>query len=101
MSREVDEAVARATPPYEQRIVQLEQQLDWLFVQQGYQAPNGTIAAPTEPPWPYPVSPKVVELIRAGAQIAATKQASAETGLGLAEAKDLCDRAREQLAREG
>lgn len=97
MTREVEEAVARAIAPYEQRIAALEQQLDWLFVQQGYRAPNGTIAAPETPPWPYPVSPAVVELIREGKQIAAVKQARAETGKGLAEAKELCDRTRAML----
>ena len=101
MTREMDEAVARAVAPLQQRIVQLEQQLDWLFVQQGYQAPNGTIAAPETPPWPYPVSPAVVDLIRADQHISAIKQTRVETGLGLAEAKELCDRVREQLQREG
>lgn len=100
MTNEVDAAVAAAVAPLQQRITALEQQLDWLFVQQGYQAPNGTIAAPTEPPWPYPVSPKVVELIRAGRHIEAIRHARGETGLGLADAKDLCDRVREQLAAE-
>ena len=98
MTSEMDAAVAAAVAPLQQRIAALEQQLDWLFVQQGYQAPNGTIAAPATPSWPYPVSPAVGELIRAGQHIVAIKQTRAETGLGLAEAKELCDRARAMLA---
>lgn len=99
MSDEVDAAVARAVAPLQERIGRLEQQLDWLFVQQGYQAPNGTIAPPAAPAWPYPVSPAVVDLIRAGRHIEAIKQARVETGLGLAEAKRLCDDVRAQLER--
>ncbi|MFC7431530.1 MULTISPECIES: hypothetical protein [unclassified Agrococcus] len=101
MTHEVDDAVAAAVAPLQQRIAMLEQQLDWLFVQAGYQAPNGTIAAPAQPPWPYPVSPAVVDLIRAGKQIQAIKQTRLETSLGLAQAKELCDRTLEQLEREG
>jgi len=98
MTSEMDAAVAAAVAPLQQRIAALEQQLDWLFVQQGYQAPNGTATAPAQEPWPYPVSPAVVDLIRSGRQIEAIKQTRAETGLGLAEAKELCDRARAMLA---
>ncbi|GAA2170543.1 hypothetical protein GCM10009846_01320 [Agrococcus versicolor] len=101
MTGDVDEAVAAAVAPLQQRIATLEQQLDWLFVQAGYQPPNGTIAPPAEPPWPYAVSPAVVDLIRAGKHIQAIKEIRVETGLGLAQAKDLCDRTREQLEREG
>ncbi|QCR18232.1 50S ribosomal protein L12 [Agrococcus sp. SGAir0287] len=97
MTSEMDAAVAAAVAPLQQRIATLEQQLDWLFVQQGYQAPNGTIAAPATPPWPYPVSPAVVDLLREGRQIEAIKQTRAETGAGLAEAKELCDRTRAML----
>lgn len=97
MVHEADEAVARAVAPLEERIARLEQQLDWLFVRQGFEAPNGTIATPDAPPWPYPVSPAVVELIRQRRFIEAIKQTRVETGLGLAQAKALCDRTREML----
>ncbi|SDH64237.1 hypothetical protein [Agrococcus jejuensis] len=97
MTDEVDAAVARAVVPLRERIAQLEQQIDWLFVQQGYQAPNGTATAPAQQAWPYPVSPAVVDLIRDGRHIEAIKQVRVELGLSLAEAKRLADEVREQL----
>lgn len=81
------------------RIARLEQQVDWLFAQAGYDPPNGTRPASSEAPWPYPVSPAVVQLVREGALIKAVKQQRVETGAGLAEAKAAVDRAVDMLHR--
>lgn len=80
------------------RIARLEQQVDWLFAQAGYEPPNGTMAS-SGTPWPYPVSPAVLALAREGALIQAIKQQRTETGQGLKEAKDAVEQAMHMLRR--
>lgn len=81
------------------RIARLEQQVDWLFAQAGYEPPNGTRPAPSDAPWPYPVSPAVLELAREGALIQAIKQQRVETSQGLGDAKDAVERAMDMVHR--
>lgn len=81
------------------RIARLEQQVDWLFAQAGYEPPNGTMPAPSGAPWPYPVSPAVLGLAREGDLIRAIKQQRAESGQGLKEAKDAVEAAMDMVHR--
>lgn len=81
------------------RIARLEQQVDWLFAQAGYDPPNGTRPASSDAPWPYPVSPTVLGLAREGNLIKAIKQQRVETGAGLREAKEAVERAVDMLHR--
>lgn len=81
------------------RIARLEQQVDWLFSRAGYEPPDGTVQAPAEAPWPYPVSQRVLAMARDGAVIEAIKQQRAETGQGLRDARDAVDLAVDMVRR--